>query len=272
MSLPSSLLDVLQKRVSLRRYDPKPLRQADVDVILEAAMRAPTAGNMMMYSILIISDNELKQRLSETCDHQPFIAKAPFVLVFLADMQRWFDYYHYANVAEYCIAEGKEFCGPDEADLLLAGCDALIAAQNSVIAAETLGIGSCYIGDIMENYETHRDLLKLPPWVFPVTMLCFGYYPQGERPEQRPRFERQYIVSENGYKRLDDAELASMFAKRSADKFDPKNAFNAQNYGQFLYARKTGADYAAEMARSVQAALKNWRGDVIVADKSEKLK
>ena len=57
---------------------------------------------------------------------------------------------------------------------MLACCDALIAAQTTVLAAESLGIGSCYIGDIMENYEIHRDLLQLPKYVFPIALLCLG--------------------------------------------------------------------------------------------------
>lgn len=63
----------------------------------------------------------------------------------------------------------------DNINLMLASCDAFIAAQNSVIAAESLGLGSCYIGDIMENYEIHQEMFNLPEYTFPITMLCFGY-------------------------------------------------------------------------------------------------
>ena len=59
--------------------------------------------------------------------------------------------------------------------LFLACCDALIAAQTAVIAAESLGIGTCYIGDIMENYEEHEELFGLPKYVFPIRLICFGY-------------------------------------------------------------------------------------------------
>ncbi len=72
-------------------------------------------------------------------------------------------------------AEEAPMRKPEEGDLFLACCDALIAAQTAVIAAESLGLGSCYIGDIMENYEVHRDLFKLPKYVFPICLVCFGY-------------------------------------------------------------------------------------------------
>jgi FMN reductase (NADPH) len=251
--------DVLRKRVSLRRYEDRQVSEEDLQWIIEGAMRAPTAGNMMLYSILLVTDPAKKQILSKTCDNQPFIAKAPLVMVFVADYQRWFDYYEASDVQKYCQRNGKEFKGPDEGDLFLACSDALIAAQNAVIAAEARGIGSCYIGDIMENYEKHRELLNLPRWAFPIAMLCFGYYPEGERPALRSRFEQEYIVFENEYRRLSPKELNMMYQELEKS-FSPTNPFKAENLAQLVYARKTGADFSVEMGRSVREALKNWRG------------
>jgi FMN reductase (NADPH) len=259
----STVQEILRKRVSLRQYAERPIKDEDKKAIIEAAMRAPTAGNMMMYSMIIVSDQDLKQRLSETCDHQPFIAKAPLVIVFFADLQRWFDYYNDSGVKEFCNDQGMDFTGPDEADLLLASSDALIAAQNTVISAEALGIGSCYIGDIMENYETHKELFNLSPYVFPISMLCYGYYSEGERPKPRERFDSQFIVSENKYNRLTEKEREAMFSHR-AKGFNPQNSIGAKNIGQWIYARKTGADFSAEMARSVRIAMNHWRGESLV--------
>jgi len=255
----STVQEILKKRISLRQYAELPIKLEDKEAIIQAAMRAPTAGNMMMYSMIIVTDQDLKQRLSETCDHQPFIAKAPLVIVFLADLQRWFDYYQDSDVQEFCNDRGIDFTGPDEADLLLASSDALIAAQNTVISAEALGIGSCYIGDIMENYEAHQELFHLPPYVFPISMLCYGYYPKGERLKPRERFDSQFIVSENTYHHLTKKDRDAMFAHR-AKEFNPQNSLGAKNMGQWIYGRKTGADFSIEMARSVRAAMNHWRG------------
>ena len=255
--------EILKNRVSLRQYAERPITQADKNAIIEAAMRAPTAGNMMMYSMIIVSDQDLKQRLSETCDHQPFIAKAPLVIVFFADLQRWFDYYEDSGVKDYCKDQGKDFAGPAEADLLLGCSDALIAAQNTVISAEALGIGSCYIGDIMENYETHQQLFNLPPFVFPISMLCYGYYPEGERAKPRERFDSQFIVSENTYHCLTEKDREAMFSQR-AKGFNPENTLGATNMGQMIFARKTGADFSLEMARSVRVAMNHWCGKSMV--------
>ena len=84
------ILQSLWDRKSTRVFLEKPITKEAQEIILGAAMQAPTAGNQMLYTILQITDQNLKERLAETCDHQPFIAKAPLVLVFLADFQRWY--------------------------------------------------------------------------------------------------------------------------------------------------------------------------------------
>ena len=248
-------LNLIKNRRSIRAYNPKLLTQEEIDTIILGAMRAPTAGNLMMYSIIKVADKNLKEKLVKTCDNQPHIAKAPLVLLFLADMQRWWDYFEVSKVKDKCNAIGKEFQTPQESDLLLACCDALIAAQNSVIAAEALGIGSCYIGDIMENYEIHREMFNLPKWVFPITLLCYGH-PKGEKNKipLLTRFPRKYILFTNRYSRLSRNDFEDML------KNDPRKIVvkEAENLGQQFYLGKLGAEFTVEMRRSVKAALNEW--------------
>jgi FMN reductase (NADPH) len=252
-------IKLLKNRMSLRKYKTIPLAKEHLDIILESAMRAPTAGNMMLYSIIVVEDQEKKNILSKTCDNQPFIAKAPTVLIFLADMQRWFDYYNYSKVKEYCVVNNLEYNSPDEGDLMLAIADATIAAQNAVIAAESLNIGSCYIGDIVENYEVHKELLNLPEWVFPAAMLCLGYYPEEQNKIISPRFDKEYIIFKDSYKKLNDDDFKDMFIEREK-RLSPENKAQASNFGQFMYAKKTGSEFSKEMTRSVREMLKNWKG------------
>jgi FMN reductase (NADPH) len=112
-------INTILKRYSLRNFSETPISQDNIDRILEGAMRAPTGGNMMMYSILRITDQAKKEQLVKTCDNQPFIAKSPLVLIFLADMQRWFDYYELSNIKDLCKRTGLEYRLPQESDLLL---------------------------------------------------------------------------------------------------------------------------------------------------------
>ncbi len=255
------MLDVLLRRKSIRAYVDRPILPSEKELIYQAALRAPTAGNMALYSIIEVEDQALKDRLAVTCDDQPFIAKAPLVLLFLADYQRWYDYYLACGVPKLCEINGTEMRRPAEGDLLLACCDALIAAHTAVIAAESLGIGSCYIGDILERYEIHRQMFALPQYVLPVTLVCFGYpTPEQAARKQTPRFDLQYIIHRDTYRRLDDHALHDWMRERSAVFAAGKRPEGVENLGQFSYQRKFNADFAVEMSRSVRRMIQSWTG------------
>lgn len=253
-------MELLLNRKSVRAYDPKEIAQETKNTIFAAMLRAPTAGNMMLYSIIEVKDQHAKEQLVKTCDNQPFIAKAPLVLLFLADYQRWFDYFQVSGVKQRCEQEGVPMRQPKEGDLFLACCDALIAAQTAVIAAESFGIGSCYIGDIMENYETHRALFELPRYVFPITLVCFGYPTRQQRERTlTQRFDKKYLLFEDRYKRLGKEAFREMFRDRQAQMLGRREEVNgARNFGQMMYQRKFDAAFAHEMNRSVQAMLQAW--------------
>ncbi len=255
-------LELLNNRKSVRKFADKKISNNNVNTIIQSAMRAPTAGNQMLYSIIEIDDQNLKNSLVESCDGQPFIATAPLVLLFLADYQRTYDFFISSGVREYGINEGIKHRTPGIGDLMLASCDALIAAQNSVIAAESLGLGSCYIGDIMENYETHRDMFNLPDYTFPITMICFGY-PVGPYKERKPtpRYPQEYIHFKNKYRRLNKQDFEDMIKPIKNTYFKSENYLNnSKNIGQHFYTKKFTAEFTLEMNRSVQKAMDIWSG------------
>ena len=240
----NDIIHQLYGRKSVRAYTDREIGKAEKDAILRAATEAPTAGNQQLYTILDITDQSVKDRLVETCDHQPMIAQAKMVLIFCADCKKWFDAY---------IAVGCQTRKPGVGDLLLATGDAMIAAQNAVTAAESLGIGSCYIGDIMENYEQQRELLNLPEYVVPVGMLIFGY--PTEQQSRRPKPERvdmKYIVHENGYCSLSDQDLEEMWTPRAGEK-------GYEAWMQAFCNRKYNSDFSREMTRSVAKYLEQFK-------------
>ena len=181
------ILQSLYARKSVRVFEEKAIPAGMKQAILEAAAQAPSAGCQQLYTILDITDPALKAALADSCDHQPFIAKAPLVLVFCADCRKWYDAYKEAG----CTPRT-----PGVGDLMLAVTDTAIAAQNAVVAAESFGIGSCYIGDIMENCDM------------------------------------EHIVHENGYRTMDGAELRDTFGyKASTSGFDAWcTAFHNRKY------------------------------------------
>ncbi len=159
----NEVINSLYNRKSVRAYEDRPIPEEMKQAILRAATEAPTAGRQQLYTILDITDQALKDALALTCGHQPFIAKAPLVLFFCADCKKWYD--------AYCEA-GCRPRQPGVGNLMLAVTDTAIAAQNAVVAAESFEIGSCYIGDVMENCEEQRRLCSCrtmyfpPPWSF----------------------------------------------------------------------------------------------------------
>ena len=256
----NQVIDVLMKRRSIRAYEEKEISTDVKAEILKATLRAPTAGNMMLYSIVDVTDQKIKDRLAVTCDNQPFIARAPMVWLFVADYQRWFDYFMASGVEDLCNQKKMPMRKPREGDLFLACCDALIAAQNAVITAESLGIGSCYIGDIMEQYETHQELFDLPQYTFPICLLVFGYPTQEQlnRPYTK-RFDEKFILFENHYYRLNRQELKEMFAEHEKRMSKAKSKEGIANFGQAMYLRKFDSDFTIEMNRSVRLKLEEWK-------------
>ncbi len=252
-----AILGLMRARHSVREFDgravPSELRAA----IIEAGLRAPTAGNMMLYSILEIEDQALKDTLAETCDKQPFIAKSPWVLVFLADYGRWMGFFRHSGVPEMCEKRGTKMVGPGIADFMLATSDAMACAQSIVIAAESFGLGSCYIGDIMERFETHRELFGLPEHAFPVAMLCLGY-PSARQAAlpPRPRFDRRHVVFKDRYVVRTDADYVAMFGSLNATKDGLLPG--TENFGQHMYVRKFSSAFMNEMRRSVLSGLSAW--------------
>jgi nitroreductase len=255
------VMDVILQRKSVRAYEPRPVPPEVKEAVLQATLRSPTAGNMMLYSIIEVTDQTTKDTLARTCDNQPFIASAPLVLLFLADFQRWHDYFLHSGVEALCADRGIPMRRPAEGDLMLACCDAMIAAQTAVIAAESFGLGSCYIGDILENAETHRQLFDLPPYAFPISLLCIGYPTrQQTRRQMTTRFDPEFVVFRDRYRRLSGDDFQRMFAEMEAHRVrsSPSSPQRGANVGQAVYLRKFSAEFSTEMTRSVQVLLHTW--------------
>lgn len=252
-------IDLLLRRRSVRSFSAKQIEESLKRDLYETMRRAPTAGNQTLYSVIDIVDEEKKRILADSCDHQAFIANAPWVVVFVADMQRIFDYFRASQLDELAERTGVSIGHvPLEADALLATCDAMIAAHTLSVAADSVGIGSCYIGDILENYERVAELLSLPRYALPVTMLTLGYpdnAPINARKTERMPIES--FVFENTYRWIDSDELAELYSynESGSGRFLP----GATNFGQHTYLRKFSADFMVEMRRSVRAMLENWR-------------
>lgn len=154
------------------------------------------------------------------------------------------------------LSGGGEGSQASYGDFLLAAEDTIIAAQTAVTAADALGLGTCYIGDILENYEEHRRLLGLPDYVAPVAMVVGGYpTAQQAARKQTPRFALEDIVHENRY----DLQKSDNMLRMLED----KENWHGEELERRLRAfceRKWNCSFSEEMSRSVKAMLDAWAG------------
>ena len=240
-------MKTIDNRRSTRLYLDKEISLEDKKTILEAAINAPTAGNMVLYSIIDVVDQEKKEKLSVLCDNQPFIKNGKMVLVFVADSKKWYEVYNKLNNADL---------KPTLADFYLSMADAHIAAENAVIAAESLGIGSCYIGDIVENYEEMKQLLNLPKYINPICMLVFGYK-KNDNVNPRPRrFKVEDVVFTNEFKEKSEETFINKF-----DYLDDKEEQN-RKVAQLVngtFNHKMKAEFFNEMNRSLSLMVEEYK-------------
>lgn len=239
----NEIIRSLFERKSVRQFSEKDIDEKTREQILLSAIQAPSAGNQQLYTILDIRSQEIKDKLAVSCDNQPFIKKAPMVLIFCADCKKWDDAYRSIGLTPRGAGKG---------DILLAVEDAMIAAQNAVVAAESVGLGSCYIGDILENREYHKELLNIPDKVMPIGMLVIGYPTESAVKREKPqRCGIKHLVHTDSYREMDGNELREMLSYKAVGK----------SYEEWLTAfcnRKYDSDFSKEMTRSAEAYLKEF--------------
>ena len=255
-------IGLLTRRRSHRAFDGRPITLEDRKLLEQATLQAPTAGNMMLYSIIDVTDPGLKERFAILCDNQPMIAKAPLVWIFLADMRKWVNFYQESGTVAKGETKGIHWRAPGLGDLFLAMDDALIAAQSAVTAAESLGMGSCYIGDVLENHEKVSALLQLPPYTAIAAMVIFGY-PKNPDTTIRPtlRCAAESIFMENTYREAHLEALQKAFGAQE-EHLRSINAIPKDDWAtisDYYYFRKYQSGFMDEMNRSVSAAIFAWK-------------
>lgn len=245
----NDILKSIYERKSVRVFEDKLVSDNLKEELINATLQAPSAGNQLLYSIIDVSDPLLKEKLAKSCDNQQFISTAPLVFVFVADHTRWHQSFKLANANPRQLGVG---------DLFLAMSDTAIAAQNMVVVAESLGLGSCYIGDILEHYEIHKELLNLPNHCVPVCMLVLGYPSEQQKQRIKPaRFDAKYIVGENTYPYLNKQQLVDCYNERE-NKSNNINHLSFEEWMKRFCKRKFNSEFSEEMTRSVTCYLKEY--------------
>ena len=173
---------VLLDHRSIRGYRPDPLPPGTLQTLIAAAQSAATSSNMQTWSVIAVMDPEKKKALAQIANNQKHIEDCPLFLVFLADLSR---------LDRMAAAEGIAFQGlPYAETFLVAAIDAALAAQNAVIAAESLGLATVYIGALRNDVEAVAHVLGLPKGAAGVFGLCVGYADPKAAAEVKPRLPR----------------------------------------------------------------------------------
>ena len=178
---------------SIRQFKPLALTQEEVDLLVDVARHTATSNFRQSYSIISITDETLKEEIAEIAN-QPYIPNAGHLFVFVVDQRR------NTLIAEAKGAEALVQGSPER--FISAFSDAMIAAQNVVVAAESLGMGTVYLGSILNDNAKLSELLKLPKYVYPAVGLAVGWPDQ--EPQLKPRLPRHVIHMENYYQDLEN--------------------------------------------------------------------
>lgn len=179
----SPTIEQIYRHASVRNYKPDPVPMELVKTIVASGQRSSTSSNLQTYSVVAVTDTDRKRRLAELCGNQKHITQAPVFLAWCADRSR---------LDRICQLRGYRQVSSYVESFLVAAMDAAIAMQTAALAAESLGLGICFIGAIRNAPEQVIELLRLPLLVFPISGMTLGW-PESE-PSVRPRLPLEAVL------------------------------------------------------------------------------
>ena len=205
-------------RKSVRKFSGREVPEALIDHIIEGAMKAPTTGNMQLYSVVVSRDPEMRARLAPAHFSQPAATGAPVLLTICADFHRF---------SRWCGICGADAGFDNFLSYTSAFADAMIFAQQIVTIAELEGLGTCYLGTVTYNASMIADILELPDLTVPVACLAIGW-PDGEG-EPTERLPLEAVRHNEVYRRDSDSRIMDLF--KAKDEY-PANARYVEENGK----------------------------------------
>jgi len=190
-------IELMHRHGSVRSYKTDPVPRELVDQIVIAGQRASTSSNLQTYCVVATTDPVKKEKLMEISGGQHHIAQAPVILLWCADFKR---------LEQVCSLQGYELEAGYLENFLVASIDAAIASQNSALAAESLGLGICYLGALRNNPRELEEIFQLPKLVYPLFGMTVGW--PNKSPMIRPRLPLGAVLSWEQYQEssLEDLE------------------------------------------------------------------
>jgi nitroreductase len=245
--------------------------------LMDVANNAPSGGNIQPISIILVRSSDGREKLAQLAGDQPWVRKAPLSMIFCLD------FYRIKKWAEMCQTD---FRGEQALNhFLIAYADLMVAAQNVVILAENLGLGSVYIGSIQHEIDETRKFFEIPEYVLPMMALLIGF--PKSTPQTIPKLKKEVIVHQEKYRKPQDDEIGRAFDEKygpidqniekylerafvealEADKLDmPRyvdrvkkemKRFDIQNNAQFLFKVRYPTKVMVRMNQRIKQSFKN---------------
>jgi len=245
-----SVIQQILNHRSIRKYKSDPIPEVLLQEILQAGIRTSSSGNMQTYSIIVTRDQQLRERLLEPHMGQKMVVDAPVFLTFCADfnrMRQWLKHKHAADNFDNFFS------------FLIGAIDAILVSQTVALAAESRGLGLCYLGSTLASADAIGNILGLPKNVVPVTGFSLGY--PDEQPDLRDRLPLSSLVHWETYKDYTDQEIHNIYEEREIkgwqrymkskwlrEQVEEKGVENlAQLYTEVKYTRTSHQEFSRKL-------------------------
>jgi len=197
-------LKTLLTHRTIRSYKPQAIDDAVLEQILLAAVRGSTTGNMQPYSIIVTKDEAMKAKIALLHFNQKPVLEAPVILTFCADFNRFNKWCQYRDTQTDCYNNMQSF--------MWGAIDAVIATQNACVAAESFGLGICYIGTVTYNAKELGEIYNLPKGVVPIACITIGY--PAENPQLTDRLPLEAVIHKEIYNDYSSENINKLYAEK----------------------------------------------------------
>lgn len=233
MNKPNDTIQTLLNHRSIRLYENRPLTDEQIQWIVQSAQAAATSSFVQAYSIIGISDQQKKTKLAELAGNQPYVAENGHLFIFCLDLHR----NELAAEMEQIPADEIEVTLNSSETFIVGTVDATLAAQNAVIAAESMGLGTVYIGGLRNNLPEVTALLGIPDRVVPLFGLVVGY--PADPSDLKPRLPLRSVYHKEEYLHDDEAmSLLHQYNKQISTYYAERTGGQRQDRWTEIIARQ----------------------------------
>jgi nitroreductase len=208
-TLSNAVIEQMLQHRSVRSYKPDALPEGTLETLVAVAQSAATSSNLQVWSVVAVEAHDTKVRCAELAGNQKQIAECPLFLLFVADL---------ARLNRVAKSIDMPHAGNDTFEMFLtASIDASLAAQNAVLAAESIGLSTVYIGGMRDKPEEVAALLNLPSSTAVVFGLCVGYAAEGKGGSIKPRLPQEAVLHREHYSLPNQDEAIMRYNDAMAD-------------------------------------------------------